>query len=273
MAKGMERLRLPAIYVALTAGSGILLGTEALVPLALGFSIFIPALCYVIARDYGIALAVLLSIVALAVSVPVSGWKVCFDLSSFPLIGILARLFKGKLSLENFLLILGAFLFFITLAEEKVMGLPEEVKQLPWFTDLRWGIYFFSSFILGAISTGVVSILSREDFGFKRLKFGFWVVPIFLISGFLTVLDLFPEVKQPATNVLIATFSLFTVQGFAVLSSFAERLSLVSKVLLLAAIFLFPLGALILAILAGIFDFWFDFRKLKGGERDGGNSH
>jgi hypothetical protein len=41
----------------------------------------------------------------------------------------------------------------------------------------------------------------------------------------------------------------------------------------LAAIFLFPLGALILAILAGIFDFWFDFRKLKGGERDGGNSH
>ncbi|WP_165863704.1 hypothetical protein [Phorcysia thermohydrogeniphila] len=269
----MKQLKLPAIYVALTAGSGILLGTEVLVPLALGFSIFIPALCYVVAREYGIAAAAILSIAALGVAVPVSGWKVCFDLSSFPLIGILARFLKGKLSLENFLLILGALLFSVTLLEEQILGLPEEVRQLAGFMNLRWGIYFFSSFILAAISTGVISLLSREDFGFKRLKFGFWVVPIFLVSGFLAVLDLFPEVKQPAANVLIATFSIFTVQGFAVLSSFVERLSLLSKVLLLAAIFLFPIGALIVAMLAGIFDFWFDFRKLKGGERDGGNSH
>jgi len=273
MAKEMKRLKLPAIYVALTAGSGILLGSEALVPLALGFSIFIPALCYLVAREYGIAIAVFLAVFALAVVVPVSGWKVCFDVSSFPFVGILARLLKGKLSLENFLLILGILLFFITLLEEQIVGLPEEVNQLPWFTNLRWGIYFFSSFILGAVSTGVISLLSREDFGFKNLRFGFWVIPVFLVSGFLSVLNLLPEAKQPAANVLIATFSFFTVQGFAVFASFLERLSLLSKVLLLIAMFLFPAGALILAILAGIFDFWFDFRKLKGGERDGGNSH
>jgi hypothetical protein len=273
MAEGMKRLKLPVIYVILTVGSGVLLGTEALVPLALGLSIFIPALCYGVSKEYGIVVTTVLSVVALGVVVLISGWDVCFDLSSFPLIGLLARLLKGKISLENFLLILGALLFCITLAEERIVGLPVEVKQHLGFMNLRWGIYFFSSFVLGAISTGVISLVSREDFGFKRLRFGFWIVPIFLISGFLAVLNFFPEIKQPATNVLIATFSIFAVQGFAVLSSFAERLSLLSKILLLAAIFLFPLGVLILAVLAGIFDFWFDFRKLEGGKRNGGNSH
>jgi len=193
------------------------------VPLALGLSIFIPALCYLVAREYGLWTAIPLTLLALIAVVPVSGWKVCFDLSSFPLIGILARLLKGRLSLESFLFFLGALLFFITLLEEQVIGLPEEVKQLPWFTGLRWGVYFFSSFTLGAVSTGVISLLSREDFGFKGLKFGFWVIPVFLVSGFLTVLNFLPEVKQPAANVLIATFSFFTVQGFAVFVFFLER--------------------------------------------------
>ncbi|RUM42899.1 MAG: hypothetical protein DSY34_01015, partial [Desulfurobacterium sp.] len=200
------------------------------------------------------------------------GWKTSLDISAFSLLGISTRILKERLKTENIILVLSLISFGTTVLEDLFMGLPAEVKQIPWFTQLRWGFYFLSSVVISAISIGMIALISKEDFGFKRLKFDFWIVPIFLIAGFLSVLRWIPEIQVISANVLVGVLGLFIVQGFAIFSYYIEKFSLLARILTLFAIVFFPAGAVIVAVLAGIFDFWFDFRKLKGGKKNGSDS-
>ncbi len=265
----MRNYKLPVLYVLLTVATGALMGAEALLPLALGLSLFIPALCYVVTREFGILTALFLSVISIGIISLSEGWKTSLDVSVFSLLGISARILKGKLKTENIIFILSLISFGITFFEDLFIGLPAEVKQIPWFIQLRWGFYFLSSVVISAISVGIITLVSKEDFGFKRLKFDFWLVPIFLISGFLSIIKLTPEIQIASANVLVGISGLFIVQGFAIFSYYIEKFSLLTKILTLFVIVLFPAGAVIVAVLAGIFDFWFDFRKLKGGKKNG----
>ena len=268
----MRNYKLPVFYVLLTVATGALMGMEALLPLALGLSLFIPALCYVVTRDFGILAALFLSVVSIGIISLSEGWKTSLDISAFSLLGISTRILKERLKTENIILVLSLISFGTTILEDLFIGLPAEVKQIPWFTQLRWGFYFLSSVVISAISVGMIALVSKEDFGFKRLKFDFWIVPIFLISGFLSILRWIPEIQVISANVLVGVLGLFIVQGFAIFSYYIEKFSLVAKILTLFAIVFFPAGAVIVAVLAGIFDFWFDFRKLKGGKKNGSDS-
>jgi len=268
----MKNYRLPIFYVLLTVASGILMSTEVFLPLALGLSLFIPALCYVVTRCSGILVALFLSVISIGIIFLSGGWKTSLDIFAFSLLGIVTKILKERLKTENIILVLSLGSFGITILEDFLVGLPAEVKQISWFIQLKWGFYFLSSVVISAIGVSMIALVSKEDFGFKRLKFNFWIVPIFLISGFLSILRWVPEIQVIGTNVLIGVSGLFIVQGFTIFSYYIEKFSLLAKILILFAIVFFPAGAVIVAVLAGIFDFWFDFRKLKGGKKNGSDS-
>ncbi|WP_163327986.1 hypothetical protein GFV12_02400 [Desulfurobacterium thermolithotrophum] len=268
----MKSFKLPAFYVLLMIIAGLLMGVEALMPLALGFSLFIPAFSYLATKEIGLVRTFLLSVISVGSIVFFGNWKAIFDISAFSLIGILTKLLKGKFKLENLIIVLSLISFGVTVLEDILIGLPEEVKQISWFSQVRWGIYFLSSIVISTISVGIISLIAKEDFGFKKLQFGFWVILLFLLSGFLTILKWFPEFRPIGINIFLGVLGFFVVQGFAIFSYYVERFSFWVKFITFFVIVFFPAIALIASIVAGIFDYWFDFRKLKGGEENGSNS-
>ncbi|MEO2068391.1 MAG: hypothetical protein ABGX27_02650 [Desulfurobacteriaceae bacterium] len=258
----MGKYKLPVFYLGFVVLTGALMGIEALVPLALGLSLFIPALAYLVSRDLGVSLALGISFFGLGAVWFLESWKIAMEIASFPLFGILARISKGKLKTENLILVLSFISFGMTVIEDFFVGLPEEVQTLTWFLKLKWGLYFFSSVVISAISVGIISVVSKEDFEFKKLKFNFWLILVFLVFGFLTIIGWNETLRLVAGNFLIGILGIFVVQGFSIFSHVLDRLSFWAKLLMFAAIVFFPVGAVITAALAGIFDFWFDFRKL-----------
>jgi len=258
----MEKYGLPAFYLGFMVLTGALMGIEALVPLALGLSLFIPALAYLVSRDFGIPFALGISLLGLVVVWFLENGKTVAEMATLPILGILVKRLKVKLKIENLILLFSFFSFGITVVEDIFVGLPEELQALTWFVKLKWGLYFFSSVIVSAISVGIISVVSKDDLGFKKLRFDFWLIVTFLVSGFLSVVGWNDSLKLAAGNLLVGTLGIFVVQGFSIFSYTLDRLSFVAKLLVFAAIVFFPLGAVITAALAGIFDFWFDFRKL-----------
>lgn len=268
----MRNYRLPVSYVLLTVATGALMQREVLLPLALGISLFIPALCYLVAKDSGVLVALLLSAISIGAISLLIGWKSVLDLSTFSFLGILVRVLKGKFKTEDIVLVLSLFSFAITLIEEFFISFPPEIERIRWIIQLRWGLYFLSSVVISAISVGIISMISKDNFKFKKIKFGFWVVPVFLIFGFFSLFKWVPEVQLIGANALVGISGLFIVQGFAVFSYYIGKFSPIVKTFTLLAIALLPSVAIVMAGLSGIFDFWFDFRKLKGGNKDEGDS-
>jgi len=258
----MGKYKLPTFYLSFIVLTGALMGIEAVVPLALGLSLFIPALAYLVSRDFGIVLTLGISFLGLVGICFLGSWKTALEISSFPLFGVLARALKGKFRTESLIFIFSFISFVATVFEDFLVGLPEEVQTLTWFVKLKWGLYFFSSIVISAISVGIISIVAKEDFSFKRLRFDFWVILVFLAFGFLTIIGWNDTLRLIAGNFLVGILGIFVVQGFSIFSYVLDRLSFWAKLLVFAAIVFFPVGAVMTAALAGIFDFWFDFRKL-----------
>ncbi len=258
----MERLTPVIAFVLVSLLTGIMLTLERAVPLAWGISLFVPALFYLSSSRLGIQLTSLVSLVIVAVLFFIDG-RSAFNIAELLVAGAFIHLFKD---LRILILSLTFLLFFGSVAEDVVFGLPEEIsKALSWMLDLRWGLYFLSSSIVSALIIGAAHVVTKRDFDFKNLNFSYFPIAIFIVGGVLSLLNFFPEAMYVGRNVVIGTFGLFINQGLAVSLVFLERMGTATKILLLFVFVFFPIVGFLVAAAIGIFDFWFNFRKLKGG--------
>ena len=86
---------------------------------------------------------------------------------------------------------------------------------------------------------------------------------VLLLAGIITVL-LSPEVyKFIGYNIIFAVSSVYMVQGLSIISYFfiKNNLNFFLRVLIYILIFLFSNPLLVIVIIAGIFDTWFNFRE------------
>lgn len=111
--------------------------------------------------------------------------------------------------------------------------------------------------------------LGKEGTYFKDPSFGEWVLPdhfvwVFIASGFFLLLPL-DALNSIGVNSLFLSLLVYTIHGMAILFFWLERKKK-SRFLLYMGIFLLLIQPLLLIIIAGlgIFDIWFDFRKLRG---------
>ncbi len=137
--------------------------------------------------------------------------------------------------------------------------------------------YYPSAWILSmiiAIYLGAV-ILSRRIplmWVHKRLRMPFPLVYL-LIAGL--VMFLIPLTNVIGGNVLISLTGLFLIQGVAILDFYWGKMFRESRVLSFILIFAILLNSYMLGLIAlmGVFDIWFDFRKITNMEEiDEGHS-
>ncbi len=137
--------------------------------------------------------------------------------------------------------------------------------------------YYPSVWILSMVLAAYLGalILSRRIpllWVHKRLRMPFPLV-FLLIAGL--VMFLIPMVKVVGGNVLIALAGLFMIQGIAILDFYWGKMFRESRILSFILIFAILLNSYMLGliVLMGIFDMWFDFRKItKMEEIDEGHS-
>ncbi len=267
----MRNIKLPAIYLTLGVISGYMASREILFPFVLGIFLFLPALSYSMLKVFSKPLAVVTSLTP-SFLIAALDLSTATDLLSLSLSSSILYFGKNRLNINTLLLLLTALLFGTTVLEFFLF--PQEVKpneQLsPTLLNVKWGIFFFSSAIFALAIAGITSLINRESLNIRTINFGFFPILLFLISGFLSLIPQFPQwVKTVSENTLIGTFGLFAAQGFSIFIYFTDRISPIGKFFLLLLIFIFPALILGAAVIAGIFDYWFDFRKLKGGKNNG----
>ncbi len=85
----------------------------------------------------------------------------------------------------------------------------------------------------------------------------------FVIAGGLMVLLPVGDLKLPGINVLLVMGTIYFLQGLAIVAFYFERwkMPLYVKGFVYAVMFLQQFASLAVAVL-GLFDVWFDFRKL-----------
>ena len=258
-------------------GTGLLSKSEALSPLAFGLSIFIPALFYVLSKEDGPGVALLITAVALGV-LALYDYKLAADLSALPVMGLLLyfgrnRLSRNRLSTENLVLLGAALLFASAVLEEIAFGLPEPVRKVELFVKYRFGFYALSSLLLSYFMTAVAQGITGEKWKVEELRFGFWSVILFLLSGTVFLIIKEGPLHEMGINLLIASISLFTVQGISVILYAVRRLGSLWKLTLLISALLFPILILGFSTFLGLLDQAIDFRKkLYEGGKDGSNS-
>ena len=157
---------------------------------------------------------------------------------------------------------------------------PEQVQAVvDFWTGFKafFLSYFPSVWVLSmviAVYLGAM-ILSRRIpimWVHKRLRMPFPLIYL-LIAGL--VMFLIPMTKVVGGNVLIALTGLFLIQGVAILDFYWGRMFRESRVLSFILIFAILLNSYVLGliVLMGVFDMWFDFRKItKMEEIDEGHS-
>jgi uncharacterized protein YybS (DUF2232 family) len=108
-------------------------------------------------------------------------------------------------------------------------------------------------------------VVAAEHCGFERLTL--WKTPEFLvwfvIAGGLMVVLPVGDLKLPGINLLIVMGTLYFFQGFAIVAFYFERwkMPFFVKGFIYAVLFLQQFASVIVAAL-GLFDVWFDFRKI-----------
>jgi hypothetical protein len=265
--KGIKPL---AFLFGLVAVSGICLSRPSLFPFGVGLTLFVPALTVWCLKNVGILTSLLVS---LAGTIPAvfSGREAAFDLISVILLGLLFYALKGKE--VNYPLVAGSFLLtLVAVLEEKLFGLPQQLMQFQNFLNYRFGLYFLSSSLFTAFSYGISGSFCGELYPFSKLKFGFWVILLFIAGALGTLLKLQPLYHLISVNVLIVSLSILMVQGIAVLLSFWIKLSSFWKFFTAAATFVFPTGTLAVATFFGLLDYMVNFRKSNGGRENEGNT-
>ena len=263
----MKGLKSSATLFVLTVSSGLMMKSSSLLPFGLGLSLFVPAIFIYTYSQYSPVVAVFSSVLA-ALTVFFLGREVIFDVSSVLLLGPIFLIFKRFGSAAS--VVSGAFLLtFITLIEEKVYGFPPEVKkQLAGLASYRYAIYFFSSAVFSVFTYGICNWIVMDFPPLVRLRFGFWSVILFTFSA-LVVLFGSGTVRVISANLLILALSLLILQGIAVFIWFFQRLSMTWKLITGLLMFIFPLGFFLTALVLGVLDQKFNFRKLNGGKKNG----
>jgi hypothetical protein len=233
----------------------------------MGLSLFIPVLFLLSAREnlwgaLGVSLLVLLLLAVYSLRAPI-------DVLPFQVMGALLLKFYKK---PELFLVLGSLLLFSFGAlEEFLFGIPQELEKTPLFGNYRWGLYFATALLFTQVIYGITVAFLKEGELFHRIRFGFFPVLLFLLSGTLTLVTK-GALKIVSVNLLLTSVSFFTAQGISVFLFLLKKFSPFVRLLVLIFALFFPLGFLLGALLLGFLDNWLDFRKLSKEVKDGSDS-
>jgi len=255
----MKDLKPPVALFTLTVGSGLMMGSSSLAPFGLGLSLFIPALFIYSHTHSGSAATVLASAFAVAALLFLNR-TVVLDVTSILLLGPVYLILK---KLGPAVAIIGGALLLtaVTALEEAVIGLPIEVKdQLAQLSNYRYSVYFLSSALYSTFAYGAVNWLAKELPPVTEVRFGFWSVVLFTVSA-LAILIGKGELKVVAVNALLFSIAILTVQGISLFLHFFPKFSTTWKLITGLLIFIFPPGFFLTALLLGLLDQKFNFRK------------
>ncbi len=138
------------------------------------------------------------------------------------------------------------------------------LKKVLSYTGI--GLVFFSEaifFVFNLILLPRVSVVFRDFYTFKANSYFVILTVVFIfIVNLFWMFDMFnPLLIQCATAIGSYLFFIFFVQGLSIYFVFLDRIMLEGffKILALVVIFLYPMPVFV--ALAGILDFWIDFRE------------
>jgi len=252
----------------LTILTGVFLKSPSLLPAGLGLSLFIPSLTFKSLEERGVVHTLIVSASSLLILSFLSRESL-IDVSSILLLGFLFYLARNRE--VGFTVLLGALALTLTaVLEEFLFGIPKELGELRGFLDYRYGIYFMSSSLFTYVSYGFTRLFNQSLPPLVNLKFGFWVVLLFLFLGILSFVHLC--CGYLIKDLLIASLSLIMLQGLSVSLWFWLRLPGLWKLITAVSIIIFPVVIFAVSIPLGLFDYMLNFRKLNGGRKDEGNS-
>ncbi len=122
---------------------------------------------------------------------------------------------------------------------------------------------FFSAVMLGNFYILKRIIQKLQSIELTRFRAPFGVVWCFIISGFVTVLLKHSLIWLLALNLFLICSFLFLIQGLCIIEFWIKKynVSPFMRLLFLFTIFIFQFIFIFIAIL-GLFDMWFDYRKL-----------
>ncbi|SNR82502.1 hypothetical protein [Desulfurobacterium atlanticum] len=262
----MNRYKVTFVILILICVAGFTLGRESLAPFGWGLSLFIPAAIYTGIKNEGIVPVSFVSVAGIAAVFLLSGWETALSIAEMALPGyLLTGAIKKGIKDGRLALLLTLYFYLVSIAEDFLFGPPKDFTAIQTILPFRWGIYFFSSAFFAVIVIGTVAVIGKEKINFKNINFGAIPVVIFILGGILSLIKWLPELQIIGANLTIATVGFFLIQGFAVTVSLIDRLGTFSRLVIFFVAIIFPLIALLIVSLMGLFDFWFDFRKLKGG--------
>ncbi|SMO81622.1 hypothetical protein SAMN06269117_1377 [Balnearium lithotrophicum] len=267
----MERLKPLIVLFLLTVSTGLMLRSPSLIPFGLGLSIFIPPVFIRVLREYSLFWSSLLTFPALLFLFFLNRESL-LDVSSVIVLGALFFLMKN-FSPSITVTTGGVFLTFVTVLEETLFGLPKEVGPLKELLSYRYGIYFFSSSLFSYLSYGISRLFCRELRPLSNLKYGFWLVILFILSALGVVLKLSGVLGEVSKNLLIVSISLISLQGLTVSLWFWSKLSNLWKLITGISIIIFPAALFVLSAILGLLDYMLNFRKLEGGEENESNTN
>ncbi len=135
----------------------------------------------------------------------------------------------------------------------------EKVKSfiLSYFTGI-WSLMLVMAYYAGSL---IHARRSKRDLKHRLFRLPYFIV-YFLI--FMLVLFFFPITRQISINLFFIIAPFFLIQGFAIIDFFWGKTFTKRRIflyLMLIALILNPY-LLILVLIAGLFDLWFNFRKI-----------
>ena len=265
----MKSIKPSVALFAITVGSGLMMESSSLMPFGLGLSLFIPALFIYTYTNSGLGITLLSSLIAI-LTILLFNKNAVIDTTSILLLG--PTFLISKRTGPSAAVLGGALLLTLfTALQETIMGLPPEVKkEFAELSNYRYSIYFLSSTIYSTFAYGAVNWVVKELPPVTEIRFGFWSVILFTLSAIATLTGS-GELRTVAINLLVVSISILTVQGISVFLWFFQKFSTTWKLITGLTIFIFPPIFFLTALIIGLLDQKFNFRKLKGGKEDGSN--
>ncbi len=259
----MKNLNLLGLYAILLITTGFMYGKPVLVPLALIFALATCTVSYLLAKRGSLGPSIIVLGIMGGILYLLFGADTTLNVLEFSFAGYIIALINGKLPFNRIFIGLSIFLFLVTCFEDFTFGMPQ-IPSLSSIANLRWGMYFLSSSILSAMMFAAIFFVSREDFGFQKVDFGLAPVLAFIIGGICMILA---PLRIFGENLVIAVFGIFFVQGLSVGIYELKNVNTWIKFAAFIFVVILPGLALVGLGLIGMFDYWFDFRKLRGGTK------
>ncbi|WP_456397972.1 hypothetical protein [Desulfurobacterium sp.] len=262
----MRNIKISLILFAIVSLAGVAMGYDAFAAFGWGLSLFIPVTLFMGIEKEGFLFSSLATLAGIGIAWIIGRWEVALNVIEMAMPGYITwfSLQKG-LKGERLALLLTLYFYIISVAEDLFYGPPRDITPIKAIIFFRWGLYFYTSALFAVIIMGSVALVAKKEVDFKKINFGATPVVLFILSGVAAILKWFPAVQIIGANALIATCGFFLIQGFAVATAVIEKWQPLSRIITFFIAILFPLAALVIITLTGLFDFWFDFRKLKGG--------